>query len=112
MTLSFNIKDIADAIRKDGYKQITGHYVIYANVSNNEIIGACALGQAALNLQVEPASLQMYIDKLTKDSIPTCPEGHDGAIVYYSLGSMIVHLNDIHEWTLDKIADWVDSIDA
>lgn len=45
---------------------------------------------------------------------PVCPSGEgqmmkptcDPSLVY-----IVIHLNDNHEWTRDKIADWLDTLD-
>lgn len=61
-------QEIIDAIRKNGYEQISGSYFELKdgtldkngnNLPNKEdVIGACAIGQAALNLGVTPAFIR------------------------------------------------------
>ena len=41
------------------------------------------------------------------ESIIRCPACHIGQSTFY----LIVHLNDDHRWTRERIADWVESIE-
>lgn len=51
------LADIIDAIEKNGYTQIIGEFIRYDPDDGKTVIGACALGQAALNLDVHPDKL-------------------------------------------------------
>lgn len=55
MLVSKPLSEIIDAIEKNGYPQITGQYVVYDE--ETKVIGACALGQAGLNLGSEGTHL-------------------------------------------------------
>lgn len=86
---------VARAIRKNGWKQITGDYVKRVN---GKIVGACALGQAGLNLGVAGDDLERALN------------------VYNDLGHAIIDWNDENKWTLDQIAeriekDWTPYLD-
>ena len=42
----------------------------------------------------------------------SCPVNHQTMMVpTASLGAIIIHLNDNHGWTRERIADWIDTID-
>lgn len=62
--------EIIDAMEKNGFPQITRQMVEYSEKSltigsdytgKPEVIGACAMGQAALNLGVDPENLYQTI---------------------------------------------------
>lgn len=97
------VKDLVEAIRKDGYEQAFGHYIVYKNKDGYassypsfgyEITAACALGQAGLNLNVEPMKLQRGFGKLARHRADDFP--------------YIARLNDQDKLPLDKIADSVE----
>lgn len=71
MSRTITGKDVFEAIKKNGYPHIRGQY--------GGTLGACAIGQAALNLGVDPYRL-------------------DNALAMSKLGlsRAIVHINDDH----------------
>jgi hypothetical protein len=55
MIKRFTIREVLDAMEKNGYPKLTnGHYVKW---DKGQVVAACAIGQAALNLGVKPADL-------------------------------------------------------
>lgn len=57
-------KDIIEAMRKNGYKKIRGGLIRYkerADGSKGPIAGACAIGQAAINLGVPAMMLEIKL---------------------------------------------------
>ncbi|MET0552594.1 MAG: hypothetical protein ABW221_06125 [Vicinamibacteria bacterium] len=72
---------------------------------------SCALGAAYEGMYrlpaeaegVQPRDLWRLFDCL-ENSLRRCPEGCRKRI---SLGAMILHLNDDHQWTRERIAAWV-----
>lgn len=52
------------------------------------------------------------VDRMMRKIVPgargatQCPECHDAGPLF----TVIVHLNDEHRWTRDKIADWTDTL--
>lgn len=57
MTKKFTVKDVYEAIKKNGYPWTTGIHiqrVDYNDGSGPTVVGACAIGQAALNLGLDP----------------------------------------------------------
>jgi hypothetical protein len=82
----FTLNDFIDAIEKNGLKKIQGQYIKYDDTPIVPIAG-CALGQAAINLGVDYASLDGRIDTIS-----------------HRLRQMIVDLNDETELSLPEIA--------
>ncbi len=104
MEAYITIKDVLNAIRKNGYKKIQGSYYEYveSNRTNWErpyetATGACAFGQAALNLGMHNAN---DLDERV---------GHSNInIDFIPINQHIRRLNDMTEMTLPEIADVVE----
>jgi len=72
---------------------------------------SCALGAAYEGMywlprgagNIRPLRLDRLFDCL-ENTLRSCPEGCKKRL---ALGSMILHLNDDHQWTREKIAAWV-----
>lgn len=60
----FTLGDFFDAMEKNGYPKSNGLYIRRDN-NTGEVIEACAFGQAALNMSVEPADLANALSVLT-----------------------------------------------
>jgi hypothetical protein len=73
-------------------------------------ISACAIGAARVAYTGSPYG---YTPDSVRDilaaasSCPACDLGEGDALI-----SNILHLNDDHKWTRERIADWVESIEA
>ena|ERR1700741_4569613 len=78
---------VARAIRKNGWKQVTGEFV---QKQNGKVVGACALGQAGLNLGVDGGNLVSALNEFSE------------------LGDQIIEWNDQNKWTLAQIADRIE----
>ena len=84
--------------------QAFGHYFEGRRAS-------CALGAAYEGMYwlpreaggIRPLKLERLFDCL-ENTLRSCPEGCKKRL---ALGSMILHLNDDHHWTREKIAAWV-----
>lgn len=84
--------------------QAFGHYFVGVHAS-------CALGAAYEGMYrlpteaegVRPRELWRLFDCL-ENTLRRCPEGCRKRL---SLASMILHLNDDHEWSRERIAAWV-----
>lgn len=74
---------------------------------------SCALGAAYEGIyrlpeevgQLRPKRLDQIFDCL-EGTIRRCPEGCKKSLI---LASMIIHLNDDHEWDRERIATWLDA---
>jgi hypothetical protein len=78
---------VARAIRKNGWAQVTGEFV---KKQNGKVVGACALGQAGLNLGVDGNNLVGALNE------------------FDNLGEAIIEWNDQNKWTLAQIADRIE----
>jgi hypothetical protein len=84
--------------------QAFGHYFEGRRAS-------CALGAAYEGMywlprdagNIRAVKLERLFDCL-ENTLRSCPEGCKKRL---ALGSMILHLNDDHQWTREKIAAWV-----
>lgn len=91
------VVEIIDAIEQNGYKQIRGNYIKFVEgVLGNErgkenVLGACAIGQAALNLNVQWSSLE--------DALENIMIRQD-----MDLAATIIELNDSFGLSCQKIA--------
>lgn len=93
------VQDVINAIRKDGYAQAFGELVEYDSEGN--ILEACAVGQAALNLDINPDDLMTQLDDMELH-----PNGKDSELSEIStLSGLIIHYNDSKKYPLSKIAD-------
>ncbi len=102
-------RQLADAIRRGASRrpdQAFGDYYRGRSAS-------CALGAAYEGIYRLPGDmdgrrptkdLEQYFDCL-EGTIRRCPVA--GCAKVISLGSLIVHLNDAHQWTREAIAGWV-----
>lgn len=87
------VQDVINAIRKNGYPQVVGY------LGNK--YGACAIGQAALNLDVEAQALTDQLGNMKLVS-----NGQDDDLVSISdLANLIIHYNDRKKLTCTQIAD-------
>jgi len=99
--------ELADAIlhgAESRPEQAFGDYFVGRQASC--ALGAAYEGMYKLPRQVEgvrPLRLDRLFDCL-EGTLRTCPEGCKKRV---ALGSMILHLNDDHHWTRERIADWV-----
>ena len=107
MTTPLTISNIADAIEKNGVPQIRGQYKKTRGDNFDEVIGACAIGQASINLNRGSLAIHNWLDDRPK--LVACPENCNNPFPEYRmhLGSTVTHLNDVHFWSLKKIADWL-----
>lgn len=72
---------------------------------------SCALGAAYEGMYKLPREAggirPLHLDRLfdcLENTLRRCPEGCKKSL---ALGSMILHLNDDHHWTRERIAEWV-----
>ena len=105
-------QELADAILHGAVNrpdQAFGHYFEGRRASC--ALGAAYEGMYRLPLEatgVRPLGLDRLFDCL-ENTLRTCPEGCKKRL---ALGSMILHLNDDHHWTRERIAAWVAPADA
>jgi hypothetical protein len=99
--------ELADAILHGALhrpEQAFGHYYEGRRAS-------CALGAAYEGMyrlpddaeNVRPRHLERLFDCL-ENTLRTCPEGCKKRL---ALNAMILHLNDDHQWSRERIAQWV-----
>lgn len=115
---------LSDAIRegsKDTYQSF-GQYFEMLTPDSRGRWGACALGAAltaigdtvsrdTFDIETDLASFPEIICKIAG----VCPAENCakfGGQYEVTVGRMIVHLNDGHRWSRERIADWIDSLDA
>lgn len=81
----------------------------------------CALGSAAeaagFTFKGEQCVIGIELDEFLRAKFPalaghkqvpfTCPDCHEGLISTY-FSTIIAHVNDVHKWSREKIADWVE----
>jgi hypothetical protein len=84
------IADVIDAIEQNGLTQIYGDFVVTDR--EGKLVGACAVGQAAVNLKIDFQMLVHKLDYFTskKRNLP--------------LGTYIVRLNDSEHNSFSEIA--------
>lgn len=71
----------------------------------------CALGAAGAAVGVDFQGTMLHPSKVWPallEAVP-CPTG-DG--YHYALVLVISHLNDLHRWTREQIADWVETVES
>ena len=72
--------------------------------------GSCALGAAYEGIFLLPRHVERFHPKvwrvfdILENVSRSCPEGCKKHI---PVGALIVHLNDDHHWTRERIAEWV-----
>ena len=111
---TFTLRQVVDAIRQNGLPQAYGTFFADRQEYNPAIdyrlrdlkpdtIHACALGQAAFNLDVDPTDLINEIEEL--EDI----EGEDGSIVYVSgFANDVINMNDTQHKGLNQIAKYLE----
>jgi hypothetical protein len=101
-------RQLADAIRRGSVRrpeQSFGEYYRGRRAS-------CALGAAYEGLYrlpeeaagIHPKDLFYYYDCLDF-TIKFCPQA--GCRKHLPLAALIIHLNDVHRWTREHVADWL-----
>lgn len=106
---------LADAIR-EGAKQTTqckGEYVrvLFSSATHEPQYEACALGAAAIGIglkkltgnAIDSGLITVYPE--LSEVVTTCPVCRWDCTLY----AAVAHLNDMHDWTREAIADWLDS---
>lgn len=83
-TRKFTSRDIIDAMERNGYRKANGTFVQFKG-DTNEVYAACAIGQALLNLGVNPEDVAE-----AAEHIPSVL--HD-----------VYQLNDQDKWSLKRI---------
>lgn len=100
MMREIKVKDFIAAIRQNGWPQTFGKYYEYGDThpfksfDSESVVAACAMGQAALNLNVGATGLHLKYNLLEK----VAPIGYP----------RIASLNDREKLPLPKIADKVE----
>lgn len=77
--------------------------------------GSCALGAACDALGIDPNLETQFLfvpDKIGYSVCPECGMTRFQRNTAEDDAYLIVHLNDIHRWTREQIADWVETIEA
>jgi hypothetical protein len=98
---------VSKAIRKNGLPQTFGQYVGYrvSEPGSMEAISACAIGQASINLNLIPEDITLVLDNMFGSEGMMCPAKHCNFA--YELGSLVIHLNDMHKWKFSSIANFL-----
>lgn len=99
-TRSVTIQEVVEAIDAAGYPQGFYHAIEWSHPTEEfegTIVNACAIGQAALNLGVDPEFFEMYLYEVKARKNSTL-----------SLRDFIVDLNDEKKFDLPKIAKEVE----
>jgi hypothetical protein len=84
------VRDIVDAIEKNGLQQVTGEYVLFN--ADGKPAGVCALGQASVNLSIDYNSLFAAM------------EGIRSPKREMNLSDYIIYLNDNRKDSFAEIA--------
>lgn len=82
------VKEIVEAARKNGYEHHRGGWYKY---EGSKLVGACILGQVALNLRVYDLDLERTLNRLALVDYPL----NDGTIGNTGIGYAIEYLNDV-----------------
>lgn len=101
---------LSEAIREGAklHPQIFGSYRKFDR-DMCEVVGTCALGAVLVATGVDVDDLKAAYPVLNTSG-PRCPQCRtkgDGWTVH----GLVTHLNDLHEWTRERIADWVDTLE-
>jgi hypothetical protein len=99
--------ELAEAIRKGADSRPDQAFGIYFEGRR----ASCALGAAYEGMYrlpaaaegIRPKHLERLFDCL-EGTLRSCPEGCRKRL---ALGAMILHLNDDHRWSRERIAQWV-----
>jgi hypothetical protein len=76
---------------------------------NTDDGGTCAMGAA---MQAAGHIRDWPVVKKSPAACPACPLVRVSDNTHNATGAMIVHLNDDHRWTRERIADWVATLEA
>ena len=100
-------QELAAAIRLGAERRPVQAYGSYFEGRRSSCaLGAAYEGMYRLPEQAEslrPRRLERLFDCL-ENTLRSCPEGCKKRL---ALGAMILHLNDDHHWTRERIAQWV-----
>lgn len=108
------LAEISKAIRDNGIPQIKGNFIRVD--AEGEVTGACAIGQAAINLKAEAYGIVYELDQIgAKEGllfVYSCPDHphyySNNRSGNFSLAGIITHMNDYHDKTYAEIADYLD----
>lgn len=114
-------KELADSIRRGstGLQQIDGKYFVYN--TQDKLIGVCALGAIIVDQDKKLVrhaypEKEMFmawfpdVDWFTYSRVCPDPIIHHLCYKPIALFSLIQHLNDAHRWTLEQIAEYVETL--
>lgn len=113
---------LAEAIRK-GAEQCPQAFGAWRRVVEGLTVEACVLGAAALAWYGElgdegtRAKAIEAFPVLTRPWPGECPvfgcvDKRGDGILLFTLEQVLIHLNDHHRWSRERIADWVERLDA
>lgn len=108
---------LSEAIRAGAAIRPQGFDDLFLKTADGRL-GSCALGAGYEAMFGSPcANTQANYDKVDAafpyllETFPGCPLGDDCESEIeptYDLSDLVVHLNDQHEWTRERIADWLE----
>ena len=90
-------------------RKATSYYIR----EGDSYVSACVLGAAAIGmLGLEGVSLNELRRKASEIRVSLeqqalCPEGCSFGTVSVTVGTIMVHLNDSHDWSRERIAEWL-----
>lgn len=102
--INTTIGAILDALVENGFEHIRGTWFKYGEDAENGeklIIGACVLGQAALNLSANDDSIQRVLNKYIKIPYGRIPKHVRNAYEpdeAGGIGSILISMNDAYEY--------------
>lgn len=102
-----------DYIYTTGEANVTKHEQNKAAIASAPVIGYTSEYGFMLNDGPSNTDFEMASHKLPgiKQKMPECPDLKCGVKESdWTLRGMIMHLNDSHKWTREKIADWLDEL--
>ena len=94
---------LSEAIRLGSMLHPQGFGKFHAHNETHEIVASCALGAA------EDAGYSI-MESYNRIDIFACPR-HGCGSCFINLGELIVHMNDIHRMSRERIADHIESIE-
>lgn len=109
--LTYHIKTQLDAVNPSGTKEVPYNYTygnLFGDLYSTPKFSPSIGGTTGSNVLKTLAGVFPGLDGATAKSPCKCEVAKAGLV---NLGQVVIHLNDTHQWTRDRIADWLDTLD-
>lgn len=108
---------LSEAIRLGAALAPQAFAILATKDKSGRVLSTCAIGAAlhavsAIHSDTTPSTSELTELFSVVTALRSCP-GDDGCVYWVaSVFEVVTHLNDNHLWSRERIADWVETVEA